>query len=196
MPDARANAKSSIKVPMRSWTIVATALAVCFPLGAWAQQDQDRDDPATSVSQSAVKSRNASDSLNEEDRLSLMAAALDARLRRDSEQDCSHLVHAIYEQAGFSYNYAPSDDLYAGIEGFRRVKQPLPGDLVVWRGHAGIVIKPSQHIFFSFLTSGPGTDDYQSRYWKKRGRPRFYRYIKHDMCPACERPSELMRIKR
>jgi hypothetical protein len=116
-------------------------------------------------------------SLTSDDRLSLIAAALDANVR-NAEPDCSHLVHAIYEEAGFTYAYAPSSDLYAGVEGFQRVKKPEPGDLIVWRGHVGIVIKPSQHIFFSVLSSGPGTDDYTTRYWKHRGKPRFYRYVK------------------
>jgi len=129
--------------------------------------------------------RREPDLLNQDDRLSLIAAALDARVRRNSEPDCSHLVHAIYAQAGFPYSYAPSSELYAGVEGFQRVKQPQPGDLIVWRGHAGIVIKPSQHIFFSFMSSGPGIDDYEARYWKSRGRPRFYRYLKYDSCSGC-----------
>ena len=110
-----------------------------------------------------------------DDRLSVLAAALDRHVRRTSEPDCSHLVHAIYEHAGFPYAYAPSDDIYAGIDGFERVKQPEAGDLIVWRGHVGIVIKPSTHIFFSFMSSGPGTDDYEAPYWKHRGKPRFYR---------------------
>jgi cell wall-associated NlpC family hydrolase len=184
---------------MRAWITITFAIVIagCSSPGAWGQQDQESEEPAAAVSQNATQNRNAAGPLNEEDRLSLMAAALDTRLRRDSEQDCSHLVHAIYEQAGFPYDYATSDDLYAGVDGFRRVKQPLPGDLIVWRGHAGIVIKPSQHIFFSFLTSGPGTDDYQSRYWKRRGHPRFYRYIKRNPCAGCERrSSELVRIRR
>ena len=137
--------------------------------------------------------------LNDDDRLSLIAAALDARVRRDSEHDCSHLVHAIYEQAGFPYAYAPSSDLYAGVEGFQRVKQPEPGDLIVWHGHAGIVVQPSKHIFFSFMTSGPGTDDYQTPYWKSRGHPRFYRYIKNDSCTGCNSSKSsrrLLKIKR
>jgi len=137
--------------------------------------------------------------LNDDDRLSLIAAALDAHVRRDSEHDCSHLVHAIYEQAGFPYAYAPSSDLYSGVEGFRRVKQPEPGDLIVWRGHAGIVVQPSRHIFFSFMSSGPGTDDYQSPYWKSRGHPRFYRYVKNDSCTGCDSPKpsrRLLKIKR
>jgi hypothetical protein len=116
-------------------------------------------------------------SLTDDDRLSLIAAALDSRTR-STETDCSHLVHSIYEQAGLTYSYAPSSDLYAGIDGFQRVKKPEPGDLVVWRGHAGIVIKPSQHIFFSVLSTGPGIDDYTTSYWKHRGKPRFYRYAK------------------
>ena len=134
--------------------------------------------------------------LNEDDRLSLLAAALDARVRR-SERDCSHLVHAIYQQAGFPYRYAPSSELYAGAEGFQRVQRPEAGDLVVWRGHVGIVVQPSQHIFFSFMRSGPGTDDYEAAYWKGRGHPRFYRYVKGD-CVGCDSSGShrLVRIKR
>src|SRR5258708_10332509 len=138
-------------------------------------------------------------SLTQDDRLSVIAAALDARVRRNSEPDCSHLVHAIYERAGLPYAYAPSSDLYAGVEGFQRVKQPESGDLVVWRGHAGIVIKPSQHIFFSYMRSGPGTDDYEAPYWKSRGRPRFYRYVKNDSCEGCDSSQHsrrLVKIKR
>jgi hypothetical protein len=132
-------------------------------------------------------------SLTDDDRLSLIAAALDAR-SRTTETDCSHLVHAIYDQAGFTYSYAPSSDLYAGVDGFQRIKKPEPGDLVVWRGHVGIVIKPSQHIFFSVLSTGPGIDDYTTHYWKHRGKPRFYRYVKSSFAA---RPSpQLMRTNR
>jgi hypothetical protein len=137
-------------------------------------------------------------SLTQDDRLSLLAAALDARVRRRSEPDCSHLVHAIYERAGFSYAYAPSSDLYAGVKGFQRVTLPEPGDLIVWPGHAGMVIRPSRHIFFSFMTAGPGIDDYQAPYWKSRGHPRFYRYIKASLCAGCDsaRSRRLVKMKR
>src|SRR5579864_1031752 len=117
--------------------------------------------------------------LTQDERLSIIAAALDSKVRRNSGHDCSHLVHAIYERAGFPYSYASSDDLYAGVAGFQRIALPQSGDLVVWRGHAGIVIRPSRHVFFSFLHAGPGTDDYQSTYWSGRGQPRFYRYLKN-----------------
>lgn len=133
-----------------------------------------------------------------EDRLSILAAALDSR-NAHSERDCSHLVHAIYEQAGFPYGYAPSSEIYAHAQSFQRVKQPQTGDLIAWRGHLGIVIKPSQHLFFSFLTSGPGVDDYQSPYWRRRGKPRFYRYLKNSLCVSCDsdgRPHRLVDIKR
>jgi cell wall-associated NlpC family hydrolase len=123
--------------------------------------------------------------LSPDDGLSVIAAALDSKVRRDGGNDCSHLVHAIYERAGFRYAYASSDDLYDGVEGFRRVWHPQPGDVIVWRGHAGIVVRPSRHVFFSFLTAGPGTDDYQSAYWTARGIPRFYRYVKGDRCAGC-----------
>ena len=83
------------------------------------------------------------------DRLSVIVAALDSKAR--PERDCSHLVHAVYERAGFTYAYASSSDLHVGVEEFQRVKRPQPGDLVVWRGHVGIVIRPSHHVFFSFI---------------------------------------------
>jgi hypothetical protein len=91
--------------------------------------------------------------------------------------DCSHLVHSLYERAGFPYDYAPSSDLYAGTDEFRRVTNPQPGDLAVWRGHAGIVVNPAQHSFFSMLSSGPGVDSWLSPYWAQWGQPHFFRYL-------------------
>jgi cell wall-associated NlpC family hydrolase len=113
--------------------------------------------------------------VNRHEGLAIVRTALHSRHR---EADCSHLVHALYERVGFPYEYAPSSDLYAGIDEFRRVANPQPGDLAIWRGHAGIVVNPAQHSFFSMLSSGPGVDSWDSPYWKQRGRPRFFRYIK------------------
>jgi hypothetical protein len=128
--------------------------------------------------QTKKSSQPASHRLTKNDRKTLVAVALHERVRGEDESDCSHLVHAIYETAGFPYEYAQSDDIYAGVARFYRVKAPLAGDLVVWHGHVGMVIKPSKHTFYSSLSSGPGTDSYESPYWKHRGPPRFYRYIK------------------
>ena len=123
--------------------------------------------------------------LNAEDRQAVLDAALDWRKSRPSEHDCSHLVHSIYTRAGFPYRYADSDDLYAGVQGFQRVSRPRSGDVIVWHGHAGIVVEPTRHTFFSFLSGGPGIDDYRSRYWRGRGLPRYYRYVKNDPCAGC-----------
>jgi cell wall-associated NlpC family hydrolase len=185
-------------------TTMLFGLAVCC---LWAQGELRHGRPSSAGPSNAVlhnvgenQGRDTNRVLDQNDRLSLIAAALDARVRRNSEPDCSHLVHAIYERAGFPYAYAPSSELYSGVERFQRVKLPEPGDLVVWRGHAGIVIKPSQHIFFSFMRSGPGIDDYQAPYWKSRGRPRFYRYVKNDSCAGCDSvrlpPRQLVKIKK
>jgi len=95
----------------------------------------------------------------------------------ESETDCSHLVHDVYEQAGFPYDYASSRELYVGSTNFTRVRAPQAGDLVVWRGHVGIVIDPKEHSFFSSVRSGPGTQFYDSPYWRSRGIARFFRYI-------------------
>jgi NlpC/P60 family len=169
---------------MRSlWKVTITLTLAAIGLCCALAQDESEDANPPTFEQRMVglpESKRISYPLTPDDRLSLLAAALDARGQREAEPDCSHLIHAIYQAAGLPYAYAPSSDLYAGVDSFRRVKAPLPGDLVVWRGHVGMVIKPSQHIFFSFLSSGPGTDDYGAGYWKHRGRPRFYRYIKKD----------------
>jgi cell wall-associated NlpC family hydrolase len=116
--------------------------------------------------------------LSPDDGLAVIAAALDLRIHTNSGRDCSHLVHAIYDRAGFPYPYASSSDLYDGSNEFRRVTHPQVGDLAVWRGHLGIVVNPAQHTFYSALRSGLGIDSYDAPYWKERGQVRFYRYIK------------------
>jgi hypothetical protein len=96
----------------------------------------------------------------------------------ESETDCSHLVHDVYEQAGFPYDYVSSRELYIGSStNFKRVRVPQAGDLVVWRGHVGMVIDPKEHSFFSFVRSGPDTQFYDSPYWRSRGIARFFRYL-------------------
>ena len=112
--------------------------------------------------------------------LAILSAALDSRHHHHAEfsSDCSHFVHGLYASAGFPYQYASSSDLFKGTNEFRRVASPQPGDLAVWRGHAGIVVDPERHSFFSVLHSGPGIESYDSPYWKQRGKLRFFRYLK------------------
>lgn len=126
-----------------------------------------------------------SKTLTSDEGLAVISAALDAKVRKFSGGDCSHLVHAIYERAGFPYPYFNSYDLYDGAEGFQRVWYPQPGDVIVWPGHAGIVVRPSRHVFYSFLRAGPTTDNYESPYWTGRGNARFYRYIRNASCTGC-----------
>jgi hypothetical protein len=104
----------------------------------------------------------------------------DAALQREqperATQDCSHLIHQIYLDAGFDYRYASSFELFSGHENFARVKFPHAGDLVVWPGHVGIVVDPLQHSFSSLVSTGLDVQDYEGAYWRSRGIPRFYRY--------------------
>jgi len=95
---------------------------------------------------------------------------------RRAKPDCSHLVNDVYNDAGFPYVYAKSYDLYRGHPSFARAKFPQPGDLIVWRGHVGLVTNPREHLFYSSLRSGFDVEDYTSAYWTKHGTPRFYRY--------------------
>ena len=90
--------------------------------------------------------------------------------------DCSHLVHSLYDRVGLHYPYATSRTLYRGIEEFQRVQQPRSGDVVVWRGHMGIVVDPLQHSFLSALRTRVKISSYVSGYWKHRGSPRFFRF--------------------
>ena len=105
----------------------------------------------------------------------LLIAALQVQ---QMDMDCSHLVHYLYQQSGLYYDYADSRTLYdEGVKEFRRVIHPRAGDVVVWRGHVGIVVDPADHSFISALRTGVKVSSYNSHYWKGRGIPRFFRYV-------------------
>lgn len=116
--------------------------------------------------------------LSKDDGFAVMSAALEKRRHKGRKPDCSHLVNDIYRRAGFEYEYARSSDLYLGVKEFKRVGKPQPGDLVVWPGHVGIVVNPAEKSFYSSLRSGLGVENYDAPAWKRRGKPRFYRYVK------------------
>jgi hypothetical protein len=166
-------------------------LVLLFCLGACAslaqEQEQQQKDRQGSSNHASRGIRETPDlqrkpiearPLTASEGLAILGEALDFRHHANLPEDCSHFVHELYGRAGFPYEYASSSDLYAGIDEFRRVASPQPGDLAVWPGHAGIVVNPAQHSFFSALSSGHGVDSYDSPYWKQRGQPRFYRYVK------------------
>jgi cell wall-associated NlpC family hydrolase len=94
-----------------------------------------------------------------------------------TDLDCSHFVQWLFERAGLYYDYAPSRVLYEGMPGFKRVYHPRSGDLIVWPGHVGVVVDAEEETFLSALRSGVKTASYTSRYWKRRGHPRFFRYL-------------------
>ena len=113
---------------------------------------------------------------------SLVNIAWEEREQVRRKPDCSHLVHEVYDLSGFPYPYASSYELYDGIDNFQRVTAPRAAcrDLVVWRGHVGIVFDPG--LATTLLTtgsvrSGLQTENYNSPYWKAQGHPRFYRYV-------------------
>lgn len=156
-------------------------LVLCTVAGATAQQTRDasaKTHPSSSTDASQPAQPLTSATLTGEEGLAVLGAALKSHPRPPLKSDCSHLVHAIYERAGFPYAYASSTDLYRGIAEFRRVFRPQPGDLVVWPGHVGVAVNPAQSSFFSALRSGQGIESYDSAYWKERGRPHFFRYVK------------------
>jgi hypothetical protein len=150
-----------MRLPMPRWVLFSGVLLAAFPANTAAHQEND----------TAVRL------LTREQGLIVVRAASLHRREITNKPDCSHLVHQIYEFAGFPYPYASSLDLYDGVESFRRVNVPHAGDLIVWRGHVGVVTDPKRHAFFSSVRSGLRSEYYDQPYWRARGRPRFYRYL-------------------
>jgi cell wall-associated NlpC family hydrolase len=155
--------------------IVVLILWGLAPNPSAAQREIQKHEIAENAS--GDEARVATQTLTPDDGLAVIAAALDSSVHLRAKRDCSHLVHAIYDRAGFPYSYVDSSDLYVGTPDFKRVAHPQPGDLVVWPGHVGIVVNPSAKVFFSAMRSGPGIDAFDAPYWKGRGPVRFYRYL-------------------
>jgi hypothetical protein len=107
----------------------------------------------------------------------IVQAAWELRRGLVPKPDCSHFVRAVYARAGFDYEYATSTEIFDGVDSFRRVQEPQPGDLIVWQGHIGIVVDPDEHSFYSSVLSGFAIEDYRSAQWVRRGPLRFYRYL-------------------
>ncbi len=151
----------------RGFALAACLAGGCLVAGSLAKAQ------TTSASQGSGSNSRL---LNAEEGRAIVNAALDQDQAARGAQDCSHLVHQAYLSAGFEYRYASSFELYAGNENFKRVRNPQPGDLIVWPGHAGVVLDPREHSFYSLVSTGLEAQDYQGSYWRARGRPRFYRY--------------------
>jgi len=164
------------------WLILLWAASSCV-LSAQSRPSLETSQGAGRKSAVSAEKRRVPRLLDSDQGLAILGAALESGHPAHAGADCSHLVHAIYEKAGFPYPYASSSDLYAGTDEFRRVAQPRAGDLVVWPGHAGIVVNPGQHTFYSALRSGFGVQAYDSAYWKGRGHPHFFRYVRSAQAP-------------
>jgi len=84
---------------MRKDRLAALLLCILALTTSWAQSV-----PRARKTSGSIPS--AERSLNSDERLAVLASALDSKVPRRKERDCSHLVHAIYERAGFPYTYA------------------------------------------------------------------------------------------
>jgi len=166
-----------MKFPAQSGLLFVLFCLVVLP--AAGQEERASSNVSTEVSRDEVsRQRSNVRLLTRTQGLEIARVAMSSRHPLSTSYDCSHFVHGLYQSAGFPYEYAPSSTLYAGVPEFRRVVYPQPGDVAVWPGHAGIVINPVKHSFLSVLRAGPGVDRYDSRYWKRRGQPRFLRYVR------------------
>src|SRR5215471_4960864 len=147
---------------------LALAVGVVCLLGLASAKAQVTDAPKDKTSTTRL--------LTVEEGRTIADASLQQEQPEPGTLDCSHIIHQIYTDAGFDYPYASSFELFAGDENFTRVRYPRAGDLIVWPGHVGIVVDPAQHNFSSLVSTGFDVQDYDSAYWRTRGRPRFYRY--------------------
>src|SRR5260370_13079825 len=89
-----------------------------------AQQKRGRSNGSYRTSRQNSGLEHKARPLTMDEGLAILNAALDSRHHAAFRSDCSHFVHGLYERAGFPYAYAPSSDLYAGIDEFRRVTNP------------------------------------------------------------------------
>src|SRR6267154_2572447 len=126
------------------------ALAVCLA-AAWTPGGPAARAQAAPAAQGSAPSFRL---LNAKQGRSIVDAAKDQEQTGRDPQDCSHLVHQAYLDAGFEYPYVNSFELYAGNENFQRVRHPRAGDLIVWPGHVGIVLDPIEHSFYSLVRTG------------------------------------------
>jgi hypothetical protein len=177
-----------------NWRVARSfALAAWLAGGCMAAGSQAQAQAASATQGSGSNSR----LLSAKEGRAIVDAARDEDQPVRGAQDCSHLVHETYLSAGFEYPYASSFELYAGNENFERVRKPQPGDLIVWPGHAGIVVDPLQHSFYSLVSTGLEAQDYEGAYWRSRGRPRFYRYKVEnaEMLTAVKAPASVRTAK-
>jgi NlpC/P60 family len=168
-----------------NWRAVGrVALAACLAGGCIAAGSLTNAQVPPASQESVANSR----LLSAEQGRAIVDAARDQDRPARGAQDCSHLVHQAYLDAGYEYPYASSFELYAGSENFERVRHPQPGDLIVWPGHVGIVLAPLEHSFYSLVSTGLEAQNYEGPYWRSRGRPRFYRYKVENAAPGSPRP--------
>jgi uncharacterized protein RhaS with RHS repeats len=98
--------------------------------------------------------------------------------------DCSHLVALAYRSAGFDYRYWSTSE--TPDEHLAAVQQAAVGDVILWRGHMGIVTDPSPTscTFMAARHHGEvaGTSSHAPKtYWGKRSH-RLLRYRKKRCC--------------
>jgi hypothetical protein len=180
--------RSSTTARTAASTIAAAILAVGalgFGAPSWAQKSiSDMDSPEEkSKGDSAPASPTSTIPdihlrlLSRSEGSEIVDLALTETANPDEKPDCSHLMQQVFDEAGFGYPYATSYQLYDGVPEFQRVERAQPGDLIVWQGHVGLVVDPSAHSFYSSVGTGLETQQYDNDYWRRRGRPRFYRYL-------------------
>jgi cell wall-associated NlpC family hydrolase len=93
--------------------------------------------------------------------------------KRSTEIDCSGFVRNIFDQVFPDQGLSARDDLnslkFRTVDLFEDTVSPLPGDIVCWDGHVGIVFDPVKGTFIGAQSStGVMVASYTAGYWAQR----------------------------
>ena len=139
---------------MRVIVLIGLLLCSCASVGTKKRGLFDASAPTPSFS----SDQSYCPSMNEQARLDLLALADPANFPKtkyrlgswkpvEKETDCSRFVYEIYKRAGFPFGFRTSRELKNAPEFVSLPEsEAMPGDLMVFRGHVGIVAQDGRII--------------------------------------------------
>lgn len=151
---------STIKRMGRIWVIALLVLTSCATSGSGKRGLFDSTSPAPAAQWESQDSEEGGQcrTMSKNDRLNLLDLADPENFPRtryregprhgiEKETDCSHFVHEIYKRAGFKFGFQTTKNLKNAPE-FELLpeKAAKPGDLMLFRGHVGIIDKDGRII--------------------------------------------------
>lgn len=144
---------STIKFMGRIWIVALLVLTSCATSGSGRRGlfDSGTPSPLAKWQDDSAEEGGQCRAMSKNDRLRLLELADPENFPRtryragsrhgiEKETDCSHFVHEIYRRAGFKFGFQTTKNLKNAPE-FELLPERAakPGDLMLFRGHVGIV---------------------------------------------------------